>query len=803
LLFTVQLLSNMSGGSLAVRVLEGTDLVWQPPARATALSRFAPFIKPGSPGGARGWGLSTGSASSTNHAISITAALERSDGGDAPHRPSHAAAAAAGSSNSSNSIAVRTSARLIGADDKGGSARWHEDFAFSDVSSSMVLRITCVDRVSSASSGERSDVDDVVGQTLVPIARLPENEAVEQWYQLHPPPGSELTFIKAAVRLRLCFKRGEKSSARAEQKQAGLLLDELDEFDAEPQLLRSHVQHGDGSSSSSSSSAAASNNSNSVGAVNSGSSHRRKYSSIAPARPSLQQNSRRTSILRAVVTPLTVAEAGVLSGEDSAGNGNSNDDSSDDNDDDGASLNGESTKSRRASRRRAAREASDASDAVSSQEEGSSAVQQHSAAAGAAAAAGDQKQHKQQQQLRKSHSSDRLASTAGASAAAAAASTAAANSGDDSDATTSTAAAAASASADDPLAGWHGASDSEQEAAAARRLAREALPSGIVDYFLVVGALLTPEGRLQEPEAAASGFGSGGQWQSNSAQQQADEQQSAWPPVTQVELACGVLDSFPRQQRAAVPHTTRVEWFCFPGGLRLRASVRRPQPRLGAFVRFINGVRSYGLCLTYYRRATVVAPSTSTAASTAAAAAGDAGGSAAGEHTSATNSSSSSSSTAAAAEAGGQSSQEAAAAASSTTAAAAAAAATAATSAKQHEAVLWVPVCLCVLTHLPILEELTPWLKAFHHCMETAHHSSSSSSGSSSSSSSGAAAAAAAAKAQLLLHAAVFQLTVEVPLPLPGVCCTAVRAFGPLTLQQQQQQQQQEQLFRFSLPAEV
>ena len=59
------------------------------------------------------------------------------------------------------------------------------------------------------------------------------------------------------------------------------------------------------------------------------------------------------------------------------------------------------------------------------------------------------------------------------------------------------------------------------------------------------------------------------------------------PCVTEVELACGVLDSFPRQQRATVPHTTRVEWFCFPQGLFLEAAAHCPAPGLSSFVRFI------------------------------------------------------------------------------------------------------------------------------------------------------------------------------------------------------------------------
>lgn len=46
----------------------------------------------------------------------------------------------------------------------------------------------------------------------------------------------------------------------------------------------------------------------------------------------------------------------------------------------------------------------------------------------------------------------------------------------------------------------------------------------------------------------------------------------------------------------------QVEWFCFPNGLFLVSSAGQPAPHVSSFVRFTSGVRSYGLCLTFYRQ---------------------------------------------------------------------------------------------------------------------------------------------------------------------------------------------------------
>lgn len=47
--------------------------------------------------------------------------------------------------------------------------------------------------------------DELVGQLLIPVSRLPQNTPVEQWYSLEPPVGSGQTFTRAALLLRFHF----------------------------------------------------------------------------------------------------------------------------------------------------------------------------------------------------------------------------------------------------------------------------------------------------------------------------------------------------------------------------------------------------------------------------------------------------------------------------------------------------------------------------------------------------------------------------------------------------------------------
>ena len=55
----------------------------------------------------------------------------------------------------------------------------------------------------------------MVGELLIPVSRLPQNEPVEQWYGLEPPVGSGKTFTKAALLLRFLFTTSASPDAKA------------------------------------------------------------------------------------------------------------------------------------------------------------------------------------------------------------------------------------------------------------------------------------------------------------------------------------------------------------------------------------------------------------------------------------------------------------------------------------------------------------------------------------------------------------------------------------------------------------
>lgn len=57
--------------------------------------------------------------------------------------------------------------------------------------------------------------DEVVGEALIPVSRLPQNEPVEQWYGLQPPAGSGMTFTTAALLLRFLFTTASSPPAAA------------------------------------------------------------------------------------------------------------------------------------------------------------------------------------------------------------------------------------------------------------------------------------------------------------------------------------------------------------------------------------------------------------------------------------------------------------------------------------------------------------------------------------------------------------------------------------------------------------
>ncbi|CAM9530596.1 unnamed protein product [Chrysoparadoxa australica] len=226
-------------------------------------------------------------------------------------------------------------------------------------------------------------------------------------------------------------------------------------------------------------------------------------------------------------------------------------------------------------------------------------------------------------------------------------------------------------------------------------LVRESLPTGMVDYFLVVGPEVDADGCMLPANYSESGFGSGG-IPNNEPEVSGAE---GHPPVTSIELQCGILESFPKEQRDDVPFPTKVEWFCFPQGLYITAHKSAPTPRVGSFIRFSSGIRSYGLCLTFYKPvetcqgnkfADEVAPQAGTSQ-------------------------------------------------------------------------LWVPVCLCVLTHIPVLDSLVDWLKGFYTCMVELEQQRRDDPRS---------------HPPPLLDAAVFQLALEVPLPIPGVCKLSLQAFS-------------------------
>lgn len=54
-----------------------------------------------------------------------------------------------------------------------------------------------------------------MGEALIPVSRLPQNEPVEQWYGLQPPAGSGMTFTKAALLLRFLFTTASSPPAAA------------------------------------------------------------------------------------------------------------------------------------------------------------------------------------------------------------------------------------------------------------------------------------------------------------------------------------------------------------------------------------------------------------------------------------------------------------------------------------------------------------------------------------------------------------------------------------------------------------
>lgn len=147
-----------------------------------------------------------------------------------------------------------------------------------------------------------------------------------------------------------------------------------------------------------------------------------------------------------------------------------------------------------------------------------------------------------------------------------------------------------------------------------------------------------------------------------------------------------------------------MEWFCFPQGLFLVSSAAQPAPHVSSFVRFMSGVHSYGLCLTFYRQVAVSdVPDMATVdeiSSTSSSQPGDAidglfrhmGSSEYGSFRAAAGSGRRLGE--GSGEIGGQTGTR-----------------------SRRRGRLWCPVCLCVLTHIPVLEGLMHWLRMFHWCL--------------------------------------------------------------------------------------
>ncbi len=66
-----------------------------------------------------------------------------------------------------------------------------------------------------------------------------------------------------------------------------------------------------------------------------------------------------------------------------------------------------------------------------------------------------------------------------------------------------------------------------------------------------------------------------------------------------------MLESFPTEPREDVSYSAKDDWFCFPDGLYLKVSDERPPPTLSSFIRCCDGVKSYGLALTVYFQAKI------------------------------------------------------------------------------------------------------------------------------------------------------------------------------------------------------
>ncbi|CAM9830828.1 unnamed protein product [Choristocarpus tenellus] len=147
-------------GTLFFKVIEGTDLVSPPPAPERK-ARWTTFLSDS-------LGVASAAATGAVHAINIVASLEvgienfSATSGDPGRLFSQYVKAAIGGSAGEGSpvrstgfggqvgggnVVVRTSNKFISPTDKGGHARWNEEFFFGKVSGVTTVKITCVDKV--------------------------------------------------------------------------------------------------------------------------------------------------------------------------------------------------------------------------------------------------------------------------------------------------------------------------------------------------------------------------------------------------------------------------------------------------------------------------------------------------------------------------------------------------------------------------------------------------------------------------------------------------------------------------------
>jgi hypothetical protein len=500
--------SNSQQGTLYFGIIEGTNLVNWEAVKPRPKSRIASYLA----------GTSAGFDSPQNaaHAVSVAAVFLADDNAN-------------GSRDSSfTSAVIRSSTKFLEPWEATARAVWGEDFALPGIMGGMSVRVVVVDTAPGLGGGK------MLGDVVVPLSRLPRGETIEQWYQLQPPPDSNLSFIKASVRLRLRFEPDgaevTSSSATPPTPLAG--------DTASPGTL------GAGS----------------VAEIPSPSMYRFTMKSMGSSMGSLRPS-------------------------------------------------------------------------ISSAREMLSATQHLDV------------------------------------------------------------------------------------------LAKESLPTGLVDYFLVAGPALDENGCLKLEDHTESGFGSGSHMQRAPPPVERSSTAVEWDAqrLTSLELQGAVLDCFPPTPREEVPFPAKVEWFCFPQGLRMKCCPKRPPAFLSSFVRFNGGVRSYGLCLNMYRRAFL--------------ASGKGGIDLSLSQTLPDDFVSMAELTAMGAVAEDEPRQR-----------------------------FWVPLCVCLLTHIPVVQSLVAWLRDFHAAFDAIEVARKGKAGG-------------MQRSSLALEAAVFQLTMEVPLPIPGVCAMGVEAF--------------------------